>query len=465
MRHRPPRGITIMKPSPSKLTMKARAGYLCGGAAQTTIVTLINVVLTYFYTNVMGINIAKVAAIMLVSRLFDGASDILAGVILDRTHSKYGKARPWLLRMALPHFIGLIAMFAVPPGSEAMQLVFIFLAYNFANTIVNTMAGLALSSLNSLMTRDPIERSQLNAFRQFGAPVMELAISALTIPVANSLGGDQKAWLIVITGFSAIATLCYLLCFLWSKETAPEERGADKETVPVGKAFAALLRNKYWFLCLLTWIMATFYLTISGTNLSYYCQYLLHDVNYMSILTTAEQLATIVLTAVAVPIMIPRLGKRNMMLIGAIVVAAGHLLTLAAPLDLRLATVAAVLRGAGIAPCFAVLFAMIADCVEYGQWKSHLRAEGIIFCAATVGQKFGQGVANAIVGGLLDSAGYDGLQAVQSASATAMISRIYLLTPVLCFGVIVVLMLFYKLDKEMPQIMRDLEARKQTEVC
>lgn len=452
-----------MNPPQNKLTLRARAGYMCGGAAQTTIVTLINVVLTYFYTNVMGINIAKVALIMLISRLFDGASDIIAGVIIDRTHSKYGKARPWLLRMALPHFVGLIAMFAVPPVSEFAQLIYIFVAYNFANTIVNTMAGLALSSLNSLMTRDPVERSQLNALRQFGAPVMELAISALTIPVANRLGGDQRAWLLVILCFSAIATLCYLLCFFWAKETAPEERGESTEAVPVGKAFRALLRNKYWFICLIVWIMATFYLTISGTNLSYYCQYLMHNVNYMSVLTTAEKLSTIVLTAIAVPFMIPRLGKRNMMLAGACVVTVGHLITLAAPLNLTVATVAAVLRGAGIAPCFAVLFAMIADCVEYGHWKSSLRTEGVIFCAATVGQKFGQGVASAIVGGLLDSAGYDGLAAVQTATANAMISRIYLLTPALCFGVIVILMLFYKLDKEMPQIMLDLEARKQKE--
>ncbi len=163
-----------------------------GGAAQTTIVTLINVVLTYFYTNVMGLNIAKVALIMLISRFFDGASDVVAGAIIDRTRSKYGKARPWLLRMAIPHLVGLIAMFTVPPSSEMFQLVYIFIAYNFANTVVNTMAGLALSSLNSLMTRDSNERGQLNAFRQFGAPIMELAISAITIPAANYLGGGSE---------------------------------------------------------------------------------------------------------------------------------------------------------------------------------------------------------------------------------------------------------------------------------
>lgn len=419
-------------------------------------------VLTYFYTNVMGLNIAKVAFIMLISRFFDGASDIVAGAIIDRTRSKYGKARPWLLRMALPHLISLIAMFTVPRTSENMQLIYIFIAYNFANTIVNTMVGLALSSMNSLMTRDPGERGQLNAFRQFGSPIMELAISAITIPLANYLGGDQKAWIIVVSAFSVVATACYLLCFLWSRETTAEERGEATTDVPVLDSFVSVLMNKYWFIVLVVWIMCTFYLTISGTNLSYYCQYLMGNVDYMSVITTAEKLSTIILTALAIPFLLPRLGKRNMMLLGACIVAVGHTLTFVAPTDLTIATIAAVLRGASIAPCFAVLFAMIADCVEYGHWKTMLRVEGAIFCAATVGQKFGQGVASAIVGNLLDSVGYDGTLAVQSAAAEGMISWIYLLTPVLCFGVIVILMLLYRLDREMPMIMKDLEDRKKT---
>lgn len=448
-----------MNQSSSRLTTRSKLGYMFGGAAQTTIVTLINVVLTYFYTNTMGIGIAKVSFIMLISRFLDGGSDIIAGVIIDRTHSKYGKARPWILRMCIPHLISLIALFTVPPTSENVQLIYIFVAYNFANTIVNTMAGLALSSLNSLMSRDPVERGQLNVMRQFGAPIMELAIAVLTIPMVTLLGGTQKAWIIVVSVISAIATLCYFLCFLWSRETAPEERGATEEKIPAFAAFKAVLQNKYWFIVLLVWIACTFYMTISGTNLSYYCQYQLGNVNLMSVINMAEKVPTIVLTALIVPFLFPKLGKRNMMLMGACVVALGHTLTFLAPLNLSIAVISAVLRGAGIAPIYAVLFAMIADCVEYGQWKTLLRTEGVIFCAATIGQKFGQGVASAIVGALLDSAGFNGMLAVQSQSALSMISRIYLLTPIICFAFVAVLMLFYKLDKQLPFIIKELEAR------
>lgn len=450
----------MAKNNEKKLPVKAKAGYMFGGAAQTTIVTLINVVLTYFYTNTMGINIAAVSMIMLVSRFLDGASDLVAGIIIDQTKSKYGKARPWLLRMCIPHLIGIIAMFTVPRTSESLQLVYIFMAYNFANTVVNTMAGLALSSLNSLMSRDPGERSQLNVLRQFGAPVMELAITVITIPLVNYIGGDQKAWIIVISGFSIVSSLCYFICFLWSKETNMEERGVTEEKVPVSKALKALLKNNYWYICILAWIAGTFYLTIFGTNLSYYCQYILGDVTIMSYINIAEKLPTIILTALLMPIVIPKFGKRNMMLVGACVVVIGHAITIFAPTNITLALLAGVLRGSGIAPVWASIFAMIADCVEFGQWKTGLRTEGIIFCAATIGQKFGQGIASATVGGLLGAAGFSGMLHTQGKAAVNMISKIYIVTPIITFGVIVILMLFYKLEKMLPSIIKDLDERR-----
>ncbi|GAB2044119.1 MFS transporter [Agathobaculum sp. TL06] len=448
--------------SGTKMLTKPHIGYMFGGAAQTTIVFLINVTLTYFYTNVIGLNIGRVTFVMLISRFLDGFSDIIAGTIIDRTKSKYGKARPWLLRMCIPHLIALIAMYTVPSTSENLQLIYIFVAYNFANTIVNTMAGLALSSLNSLMTRDPTERSQLNTMRQFGAPIMELAISALTIPAANSLGGDQKAWIMVIACFSIVATLCYFICFLWSRETAPEERCASDEPAPIGKSFLAVLKNKYWYMALGLWVSGTFNMTVTSMNLSYYCQYIFGNVNFMSVITTAEKVTTIATVGLLVPFFVKRLSKRNMTLCGAVVSIVGHALVLINPVDPTLAVTAAVARGIGMAFGAVVLFAMIADCVEYGHWKFGLRTEGIIFCAATVGQKFGQGISQAVAGALLNGAGFDGTLAVQSASSMSMITNIYLWVPIIFGFVNVALVLFYRLDRELPQIMQDLEARNAT---
>ena len=142
-------------------------------------------------------------------------------------------------------------------------------------------------------------------------------------------------------------------------------------------------------------------------------------------------------------------------------VAAGHALAFIAPLNLTLAVAAAVLRGFGIALCFCCSFAMIADCVGMGSGRLHSERRGSSSVPRLWDKNSVRGIASAIVGGLLNGAGYDGTLAVQSPAAEGMITNIYLFTPILCFGIIAVFMLFYKLDVEMPGIMRDLEARKE----
>ncbi|GAB2044126.1 MFS transporter [Agathobaculum sp. TL06] len=445
----------------SKLFTKPHVGYMFGGAAQTTIVFLISVTLTYYYTNVLGLSIGKVSLIMLLSRFLDGGSDIIAGAVIDRTKSKFGKARPWILRMCIPHLIALIAMYTVPPTSENFQLIYIFVAYNFANTFVNTFAGLAISSLNSLMTRDIVERGQLNAMRQIGAPVMELAISALTIPAANFLGGDQKSWIIVVTVISLIATLCYFLCFLWTKETAPEERNATTEPISAKVTAKAVLGNKFWWIALLLWVARTFINSIMGTMGPYFTQYVYGNVNLNSLLITVEKGITIAIAFLVVPALVKRTSKRNIAILSSIFYMIGQLIFMTNTGNLSMAVVAAVGRGFGHAFGSGVVFAIIADTVEYSHWKFGVRLEGAIFCAATVGQKCGQGVAQALTGGLMEMAGFDGMAAVQSAATMSMITNLYVWTPIICGAVELILMLFYRLEKDLPRIQNEIAMRTQ----
>lgn len=440
--------------------MRGRIGYAMGGAAQTTTVMVISVMLTFYYSDILGINIAKVATIMMISRFLDGGSDIVAGVILDRTKSKYGKARPWILRMLIPHFIGLIAMFTVPQTTENLQLVYIFITYNFANTIVNTMVGLSLTSLNSLMTRSEKERSVLNGYREVGAPIMELLINSFAIPLASAFGGDQKAYVTVMVIISTIATLCYLFCFLWTKEVPGAERGAAEEKLPLKESFLSVVKNKYWVMMVVVWILIIFYWTITPGIIPYYCEYIMGNVNLLSYINMADKLAFIGTAVAALIWILPRFSKKTVMVMGAVVMILGQSLVFINMESMTVAVIAAVFRGIGGSLSIVVLFAMIADCVEYSHWKFHIRAEGVIFCAATVGQKFGQGVSSAIMGWLLDGAGYDGTLDVQPESANNMIIALYALVPIISYLIILVIMKFHHLDRELPGIMKELERRK-----
>lgn len=165
------------------------------------------------------------------------------------------------------------------------------------------------------------------------------------------------------------------------------------------------------------------------------------------------------------PALIPRFGKRNLALAGSLIVIAGQLLFLFNPQSYGLAVVTAAVKGLGEAPLFGVIFSFIADAVEYGQWKTHIRQEGMIFSAASVGSKVGAGLSSAAVGAVLAAVGYissdsTGAAAQQPASAVSAISNIYIWAPVVIWGVAAVVLFFYKLDKQYAGIMEELEKRE-----
>ena len=201
------------------------------------------------------------------------------------------------------------------------------------------------------------------------------------------------------------------------------------------------------------------YLTFNGTNLPYYCEYILGNKVLSSGISTVENLVQIAFILL-MPWFLHRFGKRNMALAGAIVAIIGQIPVILAPASYAAAMTSAVFRGIGAAPLFAAIFSFLADSVEYGQWKSHLRIEGMIFSAASVGAKLGGGSASAIIGKILDSTGYDGLAAMQSTAATGAILNMYVWGPVIIWLIAVALLIFYRLDKQYPSIMEELHARE-----
>ena len=172
----------------------------------------------------------------------------------------------------------------------------------------------------------------------------------------------------------------------------------------------------------------------------------------------AELIAQCVVVMI-VPHFVMRFGKRNLTLAGILLVIVAQLVWMTSPVNVSIAMVSAVLRGIGVAPLWACVFPMIADSAEFGQWKTHVRQDGMIFSAASVGSKLGGGLASAGVGLLMDSVGYDGLLAVQGEDVLDMIYNICMYAPIGFSAIIVVLCLLYKLDKIYPQVIADLKER------
>lgn len=257
--------------------------------------------------------------------------------------------------------------------------------------------------------------------------------------------------------------LLLLFCFKQCKETVVIEARQKVAKIPVGKALKALAVNKYFWCGLTIWMMQNVIFMITGTILPYYCKYIFMDDSLYSGLYLLETLVTITVMAVFSPRLLQRFGKRNMSLAGVIICFVGHVIFLFNPTNFYWVVFSCVIRGIGFAPVQSVIFGFLGDAVEYGQWKTHLRQEGLIFSGGSVGTKVGSGVTSAALTGLLAYAGYVATASGsvgQSQQVIDMILNIYAYGPLFVWVVLIAILASYKLDKQYPQIMRDLVDRE-----
>lgn len=440
------------------VSLREKICYGLGDSACNVVFGLCSTLLTFFYTDYIGVNPLTVGMIFLVTRVFDGISDVIMGFITDRTKSKYGKARPWILWMSVPYAVTFVLLFLVPAdATETIQAIYIFVTYNLVNTVVYTALNLPYSTMASLITRNQESRASTQAWRIFCGPGGKMVVTVSTLPLVKYFGDTQTAWIIVACIFAVIALILLLICFYNIEERVVIE-AAKEQKITVKESMKALFSNQYWAICLGLWGVEVMMGTVTGTIATYYCKYTLGDQNLYSLIYAAELIAQSVVVLI-VPFYVKRFGKRNLTLAGTLLVFVAQFVWLSNPHSVTIAVISAVMRGIAVAPLWAFVFPMIADSAEFGQWKTRIRQDGMIFSAASVGSKLGGGLAAAGIGILMNSVGYDGLAAVQTPEVMRMIEGICMYAPMIFSAIIVVLLLMYKLDKLYPQIMKDLHER------
>ena len=439
-----------------------RIAYGLGDTAQNVVWGAMGI-LTFFYTDYAGVDPSIVGLVMLLSRCFDGFSDVIMGFIVEKTNSKWGKSRPWILWGSIPFAISIVLIYTVPQGSETMQFAYIFVTYNLCTTVCYTMLNLPYGSLSAMMTRSSQERDMLSITRMCLSPWGRILSVSATLPLVKIFGDDQMAWVEVMAIWAAFGLCLLLFCFSKCKETVIIEARKKVAAIPVKTALWALARNQYFWCGLTVWMMQNVIFMITGTILPYYCKYIFMDDALYSWLYLVETLITIGVMAVFSPMLLRKFGKRNMSLAGVTICFVGHVIFLMNPTDFNWVVFSCVIRAIGFAPVQSVIFGFLGDAVEYGQWKTHLRQEGLIFSGGSVGTKIGSGITSAIVTGLLSYAGYvaSASGAVQqSEQVIDMILHIYMYGPIFVWAVLMAILFWYKLDKIYPQIMNDLAERE-----
>lgn len=417
--------------------------------------------LTIFLTDNMLISAASVSIILLVSRIIDAFSDLWVGSLMDRCKSKMGKARPWLLWMAAPSIISMVLLFFVPPLNETGRIIYSFITYNLVAFFYLTALVLPMNALVSLVTTDEKYRLVISQIFGFFSTLGAVFVNFFSTPLMKVLGGGNKGYFWYFTIIAVVGVGFMLICFKLTKERVQEEikdGSKPEEKLPFKAGAAAVLKNKYW------WNGMGIYLMVSlvpacWAATAYYCIYWLNNQvdtgHVMALLWGGITVGILMFIPVS-----KKVGKANSAAIGFAIQALGSVLLWLAPTSIAMVWFSTVLRSVGVGGLAGNMRAMMADVVEYGEWKTGIRTEGMIFSGGSFGLKVGAGFGSAVVAALLAWGGYVPKVATQAAKAMLSIKLAFIAAPFIGSCLIIIMLLLFRVEKLIPKITADLEERK-----
>lgn len=436
---------------------KQRFGYGMGDFACNLIWQVISLYLLYFYTDVMGLSPAAIAAMFIVCRILDAITDVLVGFAIDKTKSKWGKSRPWFLFGALPFALAAFLAFSVPDISPQGKLIYAYVTYIFLS-FMYTVVNIPLASILPAMTDDVNERTVLATWRKFFAFLGSTIVSATALTMVQVVGKGNEAlgFRIVMGIFGIIGCLCFFLTFALVRENnLPKEE--KKATL---KATASsLAQNTPWKLFALNILFMWTGYFLQSSALIYYYKYYIGSTALSSLVATLMTMIPMAAN-LTVPFLAKRLGKRNLYSSAAAVQLLGLLVILFADKNTTIILAGAVISACGYGIKESIYFSMQADPVDYGEWKTGIQAAGTLSSINGFLGKVAQAIAGGVSGLLLAWGSYSDGAAVQTVNALFAIKSMYLYIPIILLICSIATMSFYKLDNQFSEIQKELATRK-----
>lgn len=441
------------------ISLKEKIAYFVGECGSCGMFYYLTITLsTYFFTDVMHLSATTLGAIIIASRIFDGVSDLIVGSLVDRTHTRWGKARPWVLLSTLPYALAMVLLYCLPATwTTAHQVAYVVITYNLAVTICYTVENIPWGSLPALMNRDKVQRSQMHSIRMLASPLGSAIGVSTAMPLISAMGGRQQDWITVMSILAVVGILCNIFAVVVIKErvvSQPEEAAQNKKNNR--KDIPSAVHNPYWWVAILITLVWNTFSVATATLTPYYTKYFLLNAQITTAINNAQTI-TMALSAFSCYWLTKKLEKSTILKGTMVISLAGQLLLISNALNLTVILVGTVLRSVGFGCMGACMFAMATDAIEYGHWFTGHRAESTTYSAVGIGNKLGVLLGSGILTILLGAAGYDGTLAVQSASAMAMIRFLYLWTPVILAVVTIVIMCCYRLDKRYDTVVSDLQ--------
>jgi glucuronide carrier protein len=431
-------------------------GYAAGDVANNFAFSMSSMFLLLYYTDVVGISAATAGTLFLVVRMWDAFADLFAGRVVDSTSTRWGKFRPFVLFGAVPLLLLNVAVFSVPDLGERGQLVYAYASYalfGLAYSLVNIPYG----SLATAMTQDPTERSRLASVRVIGS---NLAILLLALAVAPQIEGSddlQRSLTITTVVLAVIGLSLYVLTFRTSRERVQR----DVAKVSVRETVTTMRQNRpLVMLCLSSLAFLVGWFSLQTVTV-YYARDVLGNANYYIVLTVMQTVATFAV-ALVIPRLVRTIGKKRAYLLLGVVAVVGGLGLAFAPESVPAFAIALFgLLGIGLGGVNTLMWALEADTVEFGEWKTGFRTEGTSYAVFSFTRKAGQAIGAASAAFAIGLGGYVAGAASQPDSAVDAIKVTAGIVPAVFILIAVAIMTAYPLtETRFREIIRDVARRR-----
>lgn len=445
---------------------KQRVSYGATDMAGNLIWQIVGLYLLFYYTTVLGISPAFVGTLFLVVRVIDAFDGMFFGFLIDHTHSKYGKSRPYFLWFGIPLGILTMLLFFNPSfgGSKVFQLAWISIVYTLFS-LVYSGANTPITAILPALTNDPDERTNLASARMVMTNIGTAVIGAISLPMVAKLGGGNSklGWTVWAVIIGLVIMGLFTLAFWNLKENdslAEEAEGADapeiKGHLSVKDSLKGALHNKPWVVLSISFILLQTFWVIRMQTAVYYLTYVYRRADLVGAFNGLIIVA--VIGNLSVPFLSKFLKHRNVMIVSMITFAIGEAIM---PFGVVLLFTGTVIATVAMGAAFSIAFVMIADTVEYSRSELHIDEPGILSSVPIVGAKLGMGLGGALAGWILSWGGFEAAAKIQGAKAVMAISTSFIWLPVALAIAIVLILQFYKLDeKEVTSAVRA-EAAKQ----
>ncbi len=430
-----------------------KAGYGSGDIAGNVVYAFLSSFVMIYLTDTAGLNAGIVGTLMMFSKLFDGVTDIFFGAMIDKTHTRMGKARPWMFWGYFGCAATLIGVFTIPAGlGESAKYAWFFIAYTLLNAVFYTANNIAYSALTALITRNGSERVQMGSIRFIFAFGTSLLIQTVTVDFVKWLGGGAEGWRTAAIIYAIIGLVVNSLSVFSVHELPPDESAESdsdkKEQYGLKDAARILIKNKYYIMICGIYILTQLYTATLNMGI-YFMTYILGNASLLGVFSLAINIPMIC-GLILTPLLVKKLGGMyRLNLAGYALSAAARAMVVAGaylgsiPMMLIFSGVAAI----GMSPLQGDLNALIATCSEYTFLTQNRQLDGTMYSCTSLGVKLGGGIGVAMAGWLLEASGYLANAPVQPESCIAMLHFMYLWIPVLLNVIITFLLSRLKVEQ------------------